>query len=109
MQGSIGPNGTHGEPGQPGLNIINGTNLYYNIGNNTDLAFQDMSEALDNGDIAICGNYYVNGSTFPGSYLVTFDGMVGPDTYRTEIRGSSLGVLIEFQTRVLCFEYTSLR
>lgn len=109
MQGSIGPNGTHGEPGQPGPNIINGTNLYYNIGNNTDLAFQDISEALDSGDIAICGNYYVNGSTFPGSYLVTFDGKVGTDTYRTEIRGSSLGVLIEFQTRVLCFEYTSLR
>lgn len=109
MQGSIGPNGTHGEPGQPGPNIINGTNLYYNIGNNTGLAFQGVSEALDSGDIAICRNYYVNGSTFPGSYLVTFDGMVGPDTYRTEIRGSSLGVLIEFQTRVLCFEYTSLR
>ena len=41
----------------------------------------------DTGDIAICGNYYVNGSTFPGSYLVTFDGKVGIDTYRTEIRG----------------------
>ena len=90
MQGSIGPNGTHDEPGQPGPNIINGTNLYYNIGNNTDLAFQGISEVLDSGDIAICGNYYVNSSTFPGSYLVTFDGMVGPDTYRTEIQGSSV-------------------
>ena len=39
----------------------------------------------DSGDIAICGNYYVNDSTFLGCYLVTFDGKVGTDTYRTEI------------------------
>ena len=83
--------------------------MYYNIGNNTGLAFQGVSEALDSGDIVICGNYYVNGSTFPGSYLVTFDGKVGTDTYRTEIRGLSLGVLIEFQTSVLWFDYPSLR
>ena len=56
---------------EPGPNIINGTNLYYNIGNNTDLAFQGVLEALDSGDIAIGGNYDVNDSTFPGSYLVT--------------------------------------
>ena len=56
--------------------------MYYNIGNNTDLAFQGVSEALDSGDIAIGGNYDVNGSTFPGSYLVTFDGKVGTDTYK---------------------------
>ena len=87
IQGPIGPNGTHGKSSQPGPNIINGTNLYYNIGNNTGLAFQGVSEALDSGDIVICGNYYVNGYTFPGSYLVTFDGKVGTDTYRTEIWG----------------------
>ena len=63
--------------------------MYYNIGNNTGLAFQGISEVLDSGDIAICGNYYVNGSTFPGSYLVTFDGMVGTDAYKTEIQGFS--------------------
>jgi hypothetical protein len=45
--------------------------LYYNIGNNTDLAFQGVLEALDSGDIAIGGNYDINDSTFPGSYLVT--------------------------------------
>ena len=32
----LGPNGTYG---QPGPNITNGTNLDYNIGNNTGLAF----------------------------------------------------------------------
>lgn len=43
----------------------------------------------DSGDIAICGNYYVNDSTFLDYYLVTFDGKVDTDTYRTEIRGKS--------------------
>jgi len=36
IQGPIGPNGTYG---QPGPNITNGTNLDYNIGNNTGLPF----------------------------------------------------------------------
>ena len=56
--------------------------MYYNIGNNIDLAFQGVLEALDSGDIAIGGNYDVNDSTFPGSYLVTFDGNIVTDTYK---------------------------
>ena len=112
--GAVGANGTQGPPGPQGLaglNEINGTNLYYNIGNRTGLVSSGMSDAVcDSGDIAIGGNHDIFSVTSGVIFLTTFEGNVGTDTYRTiiEKRQPEAGN-IDFQSNVLCFDNPPLR
>jgi hypothetical protein len=122
IQGPIGPNGTQGPQGiqgiqglqgLAGLEVINETKLYYNQGNLAEgnLTTSSSSQAVcDTGDIAIGGSYGIFAATTDINTLVTFDGNVGIDTYRTEISifDTSPGSVF-YQTTVFCFDNPPLR
>jgi hypothetical protein len=113
-QGPKGSEGTAGPQGLSGLNIINGSNLYYNLGNvsTTDSMQSTIGNSVavcDTDDIAIGGNYNVTRGDSNVIYVVVFDGNLGTDTYNTRIVDPSLESSLSFQTSVLCFDNPPLR
>ena len=113
-QGPKGSEGTAGHQGLSGLNIINGSNLYYNLGNvsTTDSMQSTIGNSVavcDTDDIAIGGNYNVTRGDSNVIYVVVFDGNLGTDTYNTRIVDPSLESSLSFQTSVLCFDNPPLR
>jgi hypothetical protein len=122
-QGPAGPagpqgiQGIQGLQGLPGLEVINESKLYQNIGNIavSDLTSSNSYQAVcDSGsttsDIAIGGSYGIINATTGINFLVTFNGNVSLDTYRTEIENfeTEPGV-ITYGTVVFCFDNPPLR
>jgi hypothetical protein len=114
--GTQGPQGSEGIAGPQDLSglIINGSNLYYNLGNvsTTDSMQSTIGNSVavcDTDDIAIGGNYNVTRGDSNVIYVVVFDGNVGTDTYNTRIVDPSLESSLSFQTSVLCFDNPPLR
>ena len=75
-------------------------------------AIKQLSDAVcDIGDIAIGGSYRITSVDINFDYLVTFNGNVGTDTYRTiiqDLEETGQGT-IGYQSRVLCFDNPPLR
>jgi len=114
--GTQGPQGSEGIAGPQDLSglIINGSNLYYNLGNvsTTDSMQSTIGNSVavcDTDDIAIGGNYNVTRGDSNVIYVVVCDGNVGTDTYNTRIVDPSLESSLSFQTSVLCFDNPPLR